>query len=368
MEHGEDWLQTLLADESESFVASAFADDLTGTYSDSEGSMSTSTSPFADTDNTFLLDGFDFPDPSALSEDIGLPNIPPFEELSADLSPEMHVMDTLAPAPESSSAGLPSARPAFTSAASTRSSGSSTSGYSSSGTADSSTFSAGAPPSAEKVRQMKLKKKRERNRILAAESRQRRKDHMELLEKENAALRSRVQALEAEVASLRGHPQSHAQTLTQHENNSNAARARANAVTMRSTKMGAAAMAVATSMVVLTDSSEASASGASSCEMISFWALGLDLVSGSGVDLDRLFLHSLILFVCLALSLAVVALYYFRVLRPKGDELCAVKQPETTNDAKLPFYTKHRARYTAFDASSSCLSSRAWTSSTLRAR
>mmetsp|Transcript_4088 Transcript_4088/g.8823 ORF Transcript_4088/g.8823 Transcript_4088/m.8823 type:complete len:477 (+) Transcript_4088:304-1734(+) len=251
--------------------------------------------------------------------------------------------------------------------ASTRSSRSSTSGYSSSETSEP-PFNAGVQPTAEMVQQMKLKKKRERNRILAAESRQRRKNHMDTLERENEDLRNRVKELEAEVAHLRSGYSNATVPYASEED----ARARAHAITMKGTKLGTAAMAVAMSMVVFTDSTQGESS-ASSYEMISFWALGLDVLSGTGVALDSLFSHMITLLIGIAISLTIVGIYYYRVLHAKHES-------KDHKSQDLPFTRKSLSHHSGCPASAPfpardtgiCTSGSLWggsmSSSSLRSR
>jgi len=148
--------------------------------------------------------------------------------------------------------------------------------------------------------ELKKQRKRERNRQLAFESRERKKAKMHRLEKENEELKERVKQLESEVARLQA-----------------SADKDKHAVAVQGTKFGTAAMALTMSMVVLTDSSTDTSGSSGSFEMISFWALGLDLLYDTGIAFDLLLPHLIALIFGTTLTFAFIATYYFRVLQSK---------------------------------------------------
>ena len=112
-----------------------------------------------------------------------------------------------------------------------------------------------------------------------------------------------------------------------------------------STKLGTAAMALAMSLVVVTDSSGglrggiaagSGGRGSGSFELIGIWALGLDLLSGSGLALDLLLPHVVALSFGTTLTFAFVAAYYLRVLSAKRP-LLALPSVQPAMDALRPF-------------------------------
>mmetsp|Transcript_3629 Transcript_3629/g.6340 ORF Transcript_3629/g.6340 Transcript_3629/m.6340 type:complete len:423 (+) Transcript_3629:244-1512(+) len=192
------------------------------------------------------------------------------------------------------------------------------------------------------IKRIKAERKRQRNRELAAESRERRKNYVESIEKQNKELQTKVADLEmalserdkelercrnslmrAEAAlktqnggssplsqdtvSLDG---SESSAITSPDMDYEASEPHASQTLLK----GATAMAMTVSMIMLSDTTSQSALTTSSPSgLISFWAVAWDM---SPVSLGTIVPHFLAILFGVALTLLVTMTFYYRTLRP----------------------------------------------------
>mmetsp|Transcript_6079 Transcript_6079/g.9501 ORF Transcript_6079/g.9501 Transcript_6079/m.9501 type:complete len:365 (+) Transcript_6079:314-1408(+) len=169
-----------------------------------------------------------------------------------------------------------------------------------------------APISAAEGRRRKQEEKKARNRQLAAESRERRKEKMKTLEVENKQLRERVEELEIEIKVMK-HEAAEKERKLVEQQQANGKQTKTCTV-VRGTKMGAGAMAVTMCLALCTDTTdEASISTNSGMSLTSFGAVGWELLNGV-VSLETLLGHILALSVGVFLTVALLCAYYLQVV------------------------------------------------------